>query len=224
VGDLDFAAATKNPVKTLHHFATMPGVKHVVSEGGYKAMVVLANGMHVDLLVGEPESYGALLQHFTGGKNHNIHLRTLAEKKGFSLSERGVKDLKTGKLKPIKEEKELYSMLGMQTPDPELREDTGEIEAAIKHQLPKLITLADIKGDMHLHSNFPMEPSHGPGANKLEEIVEKAKSLKYEFIGLSDHSPGFTKNSKDKIIQLVETRTKYIHKIRKNTKKTRRRM
>lgn len=221
VGDLDFAAATKDPEKTLHHFATMPGVKHVVSEGGYKAMVVLNNGMHVDLLVGEPESYGALLQHFTGGKNHNIHLRTLAEKKGFSLSERGVKDLKTGKLKPIKEEKELYTMLGMQTPDPELREDTGEIEAALKHQLPKLITLADIKGDMHLHSNFPMEPSHGPGANKLEEIVEKAKSLKYEFVGLSDHSPGFTKNSKDKIIQLVETRTKYIHKIRKNTKSIR---
>ena len=170
VGDLDFAAATKDPEKTLHHFATMPGVKHVVSEGGYKAMVVLNNGMHVDLLVGEPESYGALLQHFTGGKNHNIHLRTLAEKKGFSLSERGVKDLKTGKLKPIKEEKELYTMLGMQTPDPELREDTGEIEAALKHQLLKLITLADIKGDMHLHSNFPMEPSHGPGANKLESI------------------------------------------------------
>ncbi len=221
VGDLDFAAATKDPEKTLHHFATMPGVKHVVSEGGYKAMVVLNNGMHVDLLVGEPESYGALLQHFTGGKNHNIHLRTLAEKKGFSLSERGVKDIKTGKVKPIRAEKELYDMLGMQTPDPELREDTGEIEAALKHQLPKLITLADIKGDMHLHSNFPMEPSHGPGANKLEEIVEKAKSLKYEFVGLSDHSPGFTKNSKDKIIQLIETRTKYIHKLRKNTKSIR---
>jgi DNA polymerase (family 10) len=221
VGDLDFAAATKDPEKTLHHFATMPGVKHVVSEGGYKAMVVLNNGMHVDLLVGEPESYGALLQHFTGGKNHNIHLRTLAEKKGFSLSERGVKDIKTGKVKPIRAEKELYDMLGMQTPDPELREDTGEIEAALKHQLLKLITLADIKGDMHLHSNFPMEPSHGPGANKLEEIVEKAKSLKYEFVGLSDHSPGFTKNSKDKIIQLIETRTKYIHKLRKNTKSIR---
>jgi DNA polymerase (family 10) len=221
VGDLDFAAATKDPEKTLHHFATMPGVKHVVSEGGYKAMVVLNNGMHVDLLVGDPESYGALLQHFTGGKNHNIHLRTLAEKKGLSLSERGVKDLKTGEVKPIKKESELYAMLGMQTPDPELREDTGEIEAAIKHELPKLVTLGDIKGDMHLHSNFPMEPSHGPGANKLEEIIEKAKSLKYDFVGLSDHSPGFTKNSKDKIIQLIETRTKYIQKLKMSTKNVR---
>jgi DNA polymerase (family 10) len=221
VGDLDFAAATKDPEKTLHHFATMPGVKHVVSEGGYKAMVVLNNGMHVDLLVGDPESYGALLQHFTGGKNHNIHLRTLAEKKGFSLSERGVKDLKTGEVKPIKKESELYAMLGMQTPDPELREDTGEIEAAIKHELPKLVNLSDMKGDMHLHSNFPMEPSHGPGANKLEEIIEKAKSLKYDFVGLSDHSPGFTKNSKDKIIQLIETRTKYIQKLQKSTKSVR---
>ncbi len=231
VGDLDFAAATKNPEKTLAHFTAMPGVKHVVSEGGYqaepgdhkvaKAMVVLNNGMHVDLLVGDPDSYGALLQHFTGGKNHNIHLRTLAEKKGLSLSERGVKDLKTGEVKPIKKESELYAMLGMQTPDPELREDTGEIEAAIKHELPTLVTLADIKGDMHLHSNFPMEPSHGPGANKLEEIVEKAQSLKYEFVGLSDHSPGFTKNSKDKIIQLIETRTKYIQKLKSSTKSVR---
>ncbi len=228
VGDLDFAAATKDPEKTLHHFANMPGVKHVVSEGGYKAMVVLNNGMHVDLLVGEPDSYGALLQHFTGGKNHNIHLRTLAEKKGLSLSERGVRRVSSGKSQEssgevikCKTEDEFYSLLGMQTPDPELREDTGEIEAAIKHELPKLITLADIKGDMHLHSSFPMEPSHGPGANKLEEIVEKAKSLKYEFVGLSDHSPGFTKNSKEKIIQLIETRTKYIHKIKLNTKSIR---
>lgn len=221
VGDLDFAAATKDPEKTLEHFTSMPGVKHVVSEGGFKAMVVLANGMHVDLLVGDPDTYGALLQHFTGGKNHNIHLRTLAEKKGYSLSERGVKDIKSGKTKSIKEEKELYAMLGMQTPDPELREDTGEIEAALKHQLPKLITLADIKGDMHLHSSFPMEPSHGPGANTLDEIVKKAVSLKYDFVGLSDHSPGFTKNSKDKVIQLIETRTKYIHKLKMNTKSIR---
>lgn len=228
VGDLDFAAASKNLEKTLEHFTSMPGVKQVVSEGGYKAMVVLSNGMHVDLLVGEPESYGALLQHFTGGKNHNIHLRTLAEKKGLSLSERGVTKVSShksqesrGELIKCRTEDELYSLLGMQTPDPELREDTGEIEAALKHQLPKLITLADIKGDMHLHSNFPMEPSHGPGANKLEEIIGKAKSLKYEFVGLSDHSPGFTKNSKEKIIQLVETRTKYIQELKLDTKSIR---
>lgn len=221
VGDLDFAASSKDPSKTIGHFTKMPGVRQIISQGENKAMVVLSNGMHSDLLVGEPKSYGALLQHFTGGKNHNIHLRTLAEKKGFSLSEKGVKELKTGKIIPIKKESELYDLLGMDTPDPEIREDTGEIEAALKHQLPKLVTLDDIKGDMHLHSNFPMEPSHGPGANSMEEIINKAISLKYDFVGLSDHSPGFTKNSKEKIIKLIETRTKYIQNLKKSNKSVR---
>lgn len=221
VGDLDFAASSKDPVKTIEHFTKMPGVRQIISQGENKAMVVLSNGMHSDLLVGEPDSYGALLQHFTGGKNHNIHLRTLAEKKGFSLSEKGVKELKTGKIIHIKKESELYDLLGMDTPDPEIREDMGEIEASLKHQLPKLVQFKDIKGDMHLHSNFPMEPSHGPGANSLDDIVKKAVVLKYDFVGLSDHSPGFTKNSKEKIIKLVETRTKYIQKLKMNTKSVR---
>lgn len=221
VGDLDFSASTKNSAKTIEHFTQMPEVKQVVSKGENKAMVVLKNGMHSDLLVGPPESYGALLQHFTGGKNHNIHLRTWAEKKGWSISEDGVKDIKTDKITPCKTEEELYKLLGMQTPPPEIREDTGEIEAALKHELPTLVELKDIKGDFHLHSNFPMEPSHGPGVNSLEEIIKKAESLGYDYVGLSDHSPGFTKNSKEKIIKLVETRTKYIQKLKQSTKSIR---
>lgn len=221
IGDLDFAASSKNPKKVIDYFVKMPIVGRIVDQGEAKAVVILRNGIHVDLLVGKPDSYGALLQHFTGSKHHNIHLRTLAEKKGLSLSEYGVKNTKTGEVIPIKEEQGLYKLLNMDTPEAETREDRGEIEAAIKHTLPKLVTLGDIKGDLHLHSNFPLEPSHGPGANSIEEIVQVAKALGYDYVGISDHPPAFTSHSKEKIIELIKTRTKVIQQINMSTKSIR---
>lgn len=214
IGDLDFAASTSKPQELLDYFTKIPGVAQVVEKGSNKAMIVLKSGLHVDLLVGPPESYGALLQHFTGGKNHNIRLRTYALKKDLSLSEDGIKHTKTGKVVPAKTEEEFYKLLGMQTPSPEIREDNGEIDLAIKHELPDLIPYDSIKGDFHLHSNYSLEPSHGPGANSLEEIIKKAVSLGYKYIGLSDHSPGFTTHSKEQITKLVENRTKEIKKLK----------
>ena len=176
----------------------------------------------MDLLVGDPDSYGALLQHFTGSKNHNIHLRTLAQNQGYSLSEYGVKDIKTKKIHPTKTEEDLYKLLGMQTPAPEIREDTGEIEAALRHQLPDLIELKDIKGDLHTHSNYPIKsPSHGPGVDSIKQIMEKAKSLKYNFIGISDHPPGFNTTSKRDMIEWVKMRTKFIQKLKESNKSIR---
>lgn len=218
IGDLDFAASSSNPEKVIEYFTKMPGVKEVVSEGENKVMLVLNSGLHVDLLVGDPDTYGALLQHFTGSKSHNIHLREYAQKKGFSLSEYGFKDTKTGEIISIKTEDDFYKHLGMQTPPPEIREDTGEIEAAISHKLPKLIEYNEIKGDFHLHSNFSLEPSHGPGLNNLEEIVRMAEELNYKYMGLSDHSPAFTTHSEAQIIALIEKRTKVIQKIKESTK------
>lgn len=219
IGDLDFAASTKNPEKVIEHFVKMPQVGRIVDQGENMATVILKSGLHVDLLVGSPESYGALLQHFTGSKHHNIKLRTYALEKNLSLSERGVKHTKTDKTIPIKEEKELYAMLGMDTPDPEIREDNGEIEAALNKTLPKLVKSTDIKGDLHLHSNYPIvHPSHGPGANSIEEIVQKAISLKYDYVGVSDHPPGHNSSSKEQVIKWVETRTKFIQDIKKRTK------
>lgn len=214
VGDLDFAASSKNPEKVIEWLTKMPGVKEVVSQGEGKIMVVLGSGLHVDLLVGKPESYGALLQHFTGSKHHNIKLRTYAEKHNLSLSEYGVKHIKTGEIIHTRHEDDLYKMIKMQTPPPEIREDNGEIEAALAHKLPTLVEPKQIKGDFHLHSNFPLEPSHGPGANSLEEIVEKAIELGYDYVGLSDHSPGFTTHSPLEIAKLVEKRTKKIEQIK----------
>ncbi len=222
IGDLDFAASSKNPQKVVDYFCNMPGISRILDQGSNKAAVVLSNGLHVDLLVGQPESYGALLQHFTGGKNHNIHLRTWAEKKGWSLSEDGIKDIKSGKIKETKTEKEFYKLLGMDTPAPEIREDTGEIEAAQIHKLPDLIELKDIKGDLHLHSNFPIKsPSHGPGVNTIDEIIKTAIDMGYEYVGISDHPLGTNTTSNKEKIEWVEKRTGYINKLRQSTKSIR---
>ncbi len=222
IGDLDFAAASKNTEKVVEYFTKMPGVSEVLGKGENKATLVLNSGLHVDLLVGKPESYGALLQHFTGGKNHNIRLRTYAQKKGLSLNEDGVKDVKTGKIIPTKTEKEFYELLKMKTPAPELREDNGEIEAALAHELPDLIEIKDVKGDFHLHSNFPIEhPSHGPGINSIEDIVKNAEKIGYQYVGISDHPPAHRTESKEGIINWVEKRTKVIQALKEHTKSIR---
>lgn len=220
IGDLDFSASSKHPAKVVEYFTKMPGVARVLDKGENKGTVVLQSGVQVDLLVGEPHSYGALLQHFTGGKNHNIHLRTLALEKGLSLNENGV--LKGKKLIETKTEEEFYKLLKMDTPAPEIREDMGEIEAALAHSLPDLVELSDIKGDLHTHSNYPFpNPSHGMGANSIEEMIAKAKELKYEFIGIADHPPGHGIVSKENMIKAVEKRTKYIESIKQRTKSIR---
>ncbi|TSC85401.1 MAG: DNA polymerase (family X) [Microgenomates group bacterium Gr01-1014_7] len=212
VGDLDFSAASKHPQKVVDYFCKMPGVARIVEKGGTSATVMLQSGLHVDILVSRPESYGALLQHFTGSKSHNIHLRTIAEKKGLTFSEHT----------PAKTEEEFYKLLGMQSPPPEIREDTGEIEAALNKKLPDLVELKDIKGDLHTHSNFPFpNPSHGPGADSIEEMIKKAKELGYEFIGISDHPPGHGIVSKENMIKAIEKRTKFIQKLKKSIKNIR---
>ena len=241
IGDLDFSAASERPEAVIDYFVKMPGISQVVEKGENSATVVLQSGLHADLLVGKPETYGALLQHFTGSKQHNIKLRTLAEKKGFSLSEYGVRKIKGRRVLarlaesakranrsnnntviPTKTEEELYGVLGMETPPPEIREDTGEIEAALEHKLPDLVELKDIKGDLHTHSRYPIKnPSHGPGANSIEEMVKKAKEYDYEFIGISDHPPGHGIVSKQGIIDWVKKRTKYIQKLKQSTKSIR---
>ncbi len=224
IGDLDFSVSSKNPAKVIEYFTKMPRISRVVDQGEAKATIVLDSGLQVDLLVGNPDSYGALLQHFTGSKNHNIHLRTLAQEKGLSLSEYGVTRIKNhesrikGKMVETKTEEEFYKLLGMDTPPPEIREDNGEIEAGLAGKLPNLVELKDIKGDLHTHSNFPFpNPSHGLGVDTIEGMMKKAKQLGYEFIGISDHPPGHGAMSKDAIVAAVEKRTKSIQEIKKKT-------
>lgn len=229
VGDLDFSVSSNQPAKVIEYFCNMPGVLRIVDKGEFKATVVLKSGLQLDLLVGEPESYGALLQHFTGSKSHNIKLRELANRMGYSLSEHGVKriegrseKMEGGKIIKTETEDEFYKLLGMEVPPPEIREDGGEIEAALIGKLPNLVKLEDIKGDLHLHSNFPIRsPSHGLGADSIEGIVQEAEKLGYKFVGISDHPPGFTSTSKEEIINWVQKRTKFIQHIQKSTKSIR---
>lgn len=221
VGDLDFSVSSKNPKGVVDFFCKMPGVTRVLDRGDSKATVLLKNGLQIDLLVGKPQSYGALLQYFTGSKNHNIHLRKLAQDRRLSLSEYGVKNTRTNKTIPTKTEDEFYKLLGMQVPSPEIREDTGEIEASLHDGLPKLVELKDIEGDLHLHSNFPLEkPSHAPGIDSIEAIVKYAQSLGYSYVGISDHSPSHLLPGQQ-LVSTVEKRTKFIQSLNKNTKSIR---
>lgn len=219
VGDIDIAVASNQPGEIIKHFKSFKEVARVLEAGPRTSSVVLKNGMQIDLMVQPPEAFGALLQHFTGSKNHNIHLRELAIKKDFSLSEYGIKI--KGRLKKFNTEKEFYKFLGLDFIEPELREDTGEIEAAANHRLPNLVGLEDIKGDIHLHSNYPIEPSHDLGTGSFEEIIARARKLNYEYVGLSDHSPGFSTHSKQQIIDLIKKRTAKIEQLKSSEKKIR---
>jgi DNA polymerase (family 10) len=216
IGDVDIGVSSKEAKVVIDHFVKFREVDRILGQGPTTAAVVLKNGIHVDLKVQPPEAFGALLQHYTGSKNHNIKLREYSLKKGESLSEYGVKS--KGKLKLFETEEKFYNFLGLDWIEPELRENTGEIEAAIAHKLPKLVSLKDIKGDVHLHSNYPIEPSHDLGADSFETIIKKGKSLGYDYVGLSDHSPGFSTHSEKQIIDIVKRRSEKIDKIKYSNK------
>ena len=180
VGDIDILATGKNNLEIVEAFVNLPGVVEVLWKGPKKATVIVEEGEQVDLRVSEPESYGAALQYFTGSKAHNIHLRTICIKLGYKLNEYGL--FKGEERIAGRTEEEIYAALGMDTPPPEIREDTGEIEAAQEHRLPKLIGYDEIKGDLHVHSNW------SDGSSTIEEYALKAIEMGYRYLAISDHS------------------------------------
>jgi len=158
----------------------LPGVEKVWGKGGTKASVRMKGGFDMDLRILKEESYGSALQYFTGCKEHNILTRRMAIEKGLKLSEYGV--FKGEKQIAGKTEEEVYKALGLSWIEPELRENTGEIEASSKGTLPKLVALKDVKGDLHCHSDW------NGGENSIEEMAQAAINLGYEYIGISDHT------------------------------------
>lgn len=182
VADVDISVATNNPKEVVNHFTKYPGTDHVIEAGERSATITTRGVIRVDLMVQPPQHYGTLLHHFTGSKAHNIHMRKIAKEKGYSISEYGVKELKAGKLIEMKMEEDVYSLLDMQTPPPELREDTGEIEAALQDKLPNLIKLKDIRGDLHTHSFWT------DGQDSVADMAKAAEKLGREYIALTDHS------------------------------------
>ena len=184
VGDVDILATTTDPASTTKAFLSFPMVREVVMSGDTKSTVILVVGgerIQVDLRVVEPQSWGAGLQYFTGNKDHNIKLRTMAQKKGLKLNEYGV--FRGEEQIAGSTEEEVYRTFGLAYIEPELREDTGEVEAAARGELPTLVTLQDIKGDLHAHTNLT------DGVNTLEEMAAAAQARGYEYLGISDHSP-----------------------------------
>ncbi len=180
IGDLDFMATSSKPSKVIEFFVNMPEVIHVYSKGNTKTMVRLKNGMDADLRVVPDKSFGAALQYFTGDKRHNITLRVLAEKKKYKLNEYGL--WRGKKLIAGRTEEEIYRALGMAAPPPEIRTDSGEIQAALKNKLPKLIGCGDVKGDLQATTNWT------DGENSIEEMAKAAQETGLEYIAITDHT------------------------------------
>ncbi len=202
VGDVDLSAATREPAKVISRFVEYPEKIRVLNQGEKSASILLPGNVRADLKVESPETYGALLQHFTGSKHHNVALREFALKKGMSLSEHGIKT--QGKTQKIESEVMFYKKLGMAWIAPELREGKDEIQKALDGELPQLVELADIKGDLQIHSDFDIETSHDVGASSMEEIVKLAGSLNYEYIAFTEHNPSQKGHNQAQIKELLE--------------------
>jgi DNA polymerase (family 10) len=181
IGDLDLVAASTDQRTLADAFAEAPFVDEVLAHGPTKVFIV-CNGVEVDLRIVEPEAFGSLLHHFTGGQAHNIALRERAVKMGINISEYGLAKEGTGDYEPVATEEELYARLGLPYIPPELREDTGELEAAAKGKLPDLIEVSDVRGDLHVHTNW----SDGKGT--VASMAEAALALGYEYLVFCDHS------------------------------------
>jgi len=221
IGDVDIAVATKNPEAVLEYFVNYPYKERVIEKGPASSSLLISGGQHIDLMVQPPDRFGSLLQHFTGSKAHNIALREYALKKGFSLSEYGIKNMKDGTVKKYNSEEKFYNSLGLSWIPPEMRENTGEIVLAAKNELPKIVDVKDMKGDFHIHSNFPIEPSHDLGRNSMQDMLNKAKSLHYEYLGFSEHNPSVSKHTSQQVKAILEKRNIKIEQLKKDNKSIR---
>lgn len=180
VRDIDILVTSANAGRIMDAFVKLPFVKDVLAKGETKSAVRTKDDVQVDCRVVEDKSFGAALLYFTGSKNFNIKVRQLAIRKGLKINEYGV--FRKDKFICGKTEEEIFNLLGMSYIEPELREDTGEIELALSHKLPELIELKEIKGDVHAHSRW------SDGGNTIEEMALAAKKLGYSYIAITDHS------------------------------------
>lgn len=209
IGDIDLISCSDDKDKLIEGFIKIPIIERVIAAGTTKGSVII-KGTQVDLRVVNKYSYGSALQYFTGSKAHNIKIRTIAREKGLKLNEYGVFD--GDKKIAGKTEEEVYNTLGLPWIPPELREDIGEVEAARFGKLPDLVEMKDIKGDLHIHSNY------SDGTSTLEDIVNEASNYGYEYIAISDHSQS-VKYAKGLSIDKLKKRNMEIDKINKNDNK-----
>jgi DNA polymerase (family 10) len=186
VKDVDLLATSTDPARVTKTLVSLPSVAEIIAHGDTRASVRHQDGIQVDLRVVEPEAFGAALQYFTGAKEHNVRLRELARRRGLSISEYGVFEETSGTRVAGLTEEEVYAAVGLPWIPPELRENAGEIEAAREGRLPALVTAADIRGDLHAHTEW--SDGHLP----LERLVAAAEARGYEYVIVSDHSASST--------------------------------
>jgi DNA polymerase (family 10) len=184
VGDIDLMGTADGPKEVIDAFVALPLVRQVLAQGSTKASVIVSGGLQVDLRMVEHDSFGSLLQYFTGNKQHNISLREKWHKQGLKLSEYGITVTATGKLEKFSTEEDFYHRLELQYIPPELREAQGEIEKAEQGAIPKLVELSDIKGDLHTHTEW------SDGHDSIEELALAAQDMGYQYIAVTEHSGG----------------------------------
>ena len=183
IGDVDVLAAAEDSAPLMAALTAMPEAAEVIASGPTKTSIRTVAGLQVDLRVVALEVWGAALQYFTGSQEHNVRIRELAVRRKLRLSEYGLFDAPTGDLIVSTTEEEVYERLGMQWIPPTLREDTGEVQAALKGRLPDLVTEADVRGDLHSHTNLT------DGLASLEDMVSAAREKGYEYYAITDHAP-----------------------------------
>lgn len=186
IGDIDILVGSSEPSKAMDAFVSYPQTAEVMLRGETKTSIRLQDGVQVDLRVVEPSSYGAALQYFTGSKEHNVRMRTLANELGYKVNEYGVFRLSDGGRTAGETEEGVYEILGLQWMPPEMREDRGELDLARKQQVPRAVTLSDICGDLHTHSEA------SDGVDSVEAMAVAAEARGYEYLAITDHSHSLT--------------------------------
>ena len=184
IGDIDILVVSDKPEEIMDYFVNLKIVNRVLSKGLTRSSVITEKNLQIDLRVVEESSFGSALLYFTGSKEHNVKLRKIALDRKWKLSEYGLRDKEKKELIAGKNEHNIYDLLGMDYIPPELREDQGEIEAAKEHQLPQLVELSEIKGDLHIHTKW------SEGEHSIEDMANQGIQLGYDYIAICDHSKG----------------------------------
>ena len=201
VGDIDLVCTAVDPKQVIDAFVEFPEVAEVLGHGSTKGSIVTKSGIQVDLRAADDEEFGSLLQYFTGSKQHNVILREYAHRMGLSLNEYGVTDTWTGEIERFSEEEGFYARLGLQYIPPELRQGTSELEIAQRGALPALVEVADIKGDLHVHTDW------SDGRDPLEAMLAAAAEQGYQYVAITDHSSGrgiANGLSQDRLLRQIE--------------------
>jgi len=182
VGDIDILVGDDTPVAIMEAFVSYPDVDELLMKGPTKSSVRLRNGLQVDIRAVEPKSWGAALCYFTGSKEHNVSMRRIGVEKSLKLNEYGLFERESGTMVAGATEEEVYEALGLRYVEPEIRENSGELEASKQGKLPVLVNGAEIRGDFHVHTSW------SDGASKVEDVVSAAVARGYEYVAITDHS------------------------------------